>query len=121
METLSREKVKAKKEHYCDYCSCIISKGETYNRSAHKHEGDLFTWKSHQKCVDIAETLKMFDECCDGVGGEDFREIVENEYREILIKTNLELYESKEFKYPKFSEILDFVINNHNNLTSIRG
>lgn len=114
METLQYARpVKARTQHYCNYCGGVISVGDTYEKSSHKHDGEIYTWKSHVKCSAIASKLKMFDYADDGVTAGDFRETILQEYREIMIKTNLTLYESKDFKYPKFHDQLDFVIKHH--------
>jgi len=107
---LEPTKTKANKQHQCNYCLGVIEKGESYERSVHIYD-DLYTWKSHLKCSDIASKLKMFDYADEGVTHDYFYESIIEEYRQIMIKTNLELYESKEFKYPTFHEQLEFVIN----------
>ena len=115
METLSYAKpVKAKKEHRCNYCIYLISKGEVYEKSTHKYYGEVYTWKSHLKCSNIASKLKMFDHADEGVTSENFHETIQYQYQDLMIKHHLELYESKDFKYPKFNEQLDFVIKFHN-------
>jgi len=112
METLSSDRLtKAKKHHCCDYCGILISQGEMYLKSAHKSGGDVYSWKSHLECQKIARDLEMFEASDgDGVTMDFFCETIRQEYHDIMLKTNLELYKNKEFDSPKFQEQLKFVI-----------
>ena len=109
METLSNTTPKAIKEHQCNYCGEKINKGEKYNSQTNVYDGDIYTWKSHKNCTDIASELRMHDECDEGVTGEDFRESIQYAYQDIMINTDIDYYESKEFKYPTFVEQLKVV------------
>lgn len=40
----------ARKEHYCEMCSRIIRKGETYMRGAGFGDGEAWTWKVCAHC-----------------------------------------------------------------------
>ena len=85
MEILQQTKPKAIKDHKCDWCSGIISKGQNYHYSTQVHDGDIYSWKSHEKCMKLAHTLKMFDECGgDGVSESDFYEIIYEAFCDIL-------------------------------------
>ena len=59
---------KARKEHKCQLCGEVISKGETYVYETGKYDGDFFARHLHPECK------KMIDACCDFYG--------ENEYTE---------------------------------------
>lgn len=115
LETLQfAQKVTARNDHRCNYCNGIIPKGSSYDRSTHKFDGTVYSWKSHLSCGAIASKLEMFENSSgDGVTMDFFQESIIEEYREIMIKTNLELYESKEFVYPKFHEQLAFLVKYH--------
>ena len=121
METLSYAKpVKANKEHHCNYCDGLIEKGEVYDKSTHKLDGDVYTWKAHTKCNKIVSDLNMYDSTDgEGVTMEHFQETIQEEYQNIMNKNFNEQYESKEFVYPKFPEQLYFVIEFHKTKTKI--
>jgi len=113
VQTIRRSEVTARKPHTCSYCHGIINKGEKYGSSTNVYDGDMYTWKSHGKCSDIASKLKMFDNEDEGLTDEAFMEYIHMEYGQLQIKANRFYYESKGFKYPAFSEQLDFVCNYH--------
>lgn len=72
METLDRKDRKARKEHRCDYCSEIISKGEVYDWSKHVFDGELYEWKCHKKCSFIARELWEYINPDEGMTEDDF-------------------------------------------------
>lgn len=114
METLQQAtETKSVKEHKCDFCCGIIKKGEIYLRSTHKMDGDIYSWKTHEHCAELAHKLHMYDDCDEGLTTENFIENVKEEYKEIMSKTQTELYESKGFTYPPFAEQLVFVLEYH--------
>jgi hypothetical protein len=113
MERLSDSTPTARKEHKCNFCGGIIGVGEKYERQTNKHDGDIYTWKSHFKCSLIASELRMFDECDEGLTDEDFYESITNEYSNIMSKEFAELYESKGFIIPDFLGQLDFVCKHY--------
>jgi len=100
--------VKARKTHVCNWCGCTIPVGEIYQTQTLKYD-DIYTWKNHIKCMEVAHELKMFDECDEGVTGADFYEYVTEEFRELWRKLDNEMYESKDFKIPEFKQQLEFV------------
>jgi hypothetical protein len=108
------KKVKAKKKHVCNYCCGAILPGETYERYTLKYD-DLYTWKAHPRCTEIAEKLRMFDECDygDGLTADDFQECIYEEFNVIWNEKDLDYYESDDFVIPKFQEQLDFVCNHY--------
>ena len=106
MTTLSYpEKTKARKKHRCNYCQYLINEGDTYLKSTHVAFGDIYTWKSHQKCEEIAQKLNMFDECDEGLTSDDFIEHIMNEYDN--------LNGPKMPRGTGFKHYLDFVLNHH--------
>lgn len=112
METISHAtQTKAIKDHRCNFCCEVIEKGTTYLRSTHSHDGDIYSWKTHEPCAKIAEKLKMYDNVDEGLGSEDFIENIKEEYNQIMSDTQNELYESESFTIPKFKDRLLFVIN----------
>ena len=113
MQTLLIEKTRAKKQHKCDFCGLIIEIGEVYERQKNVSEGTLYTWKSHLSCNKIAAKLEMFDNCDEGVTGEDFKEYIREEYQNIMQSKFNDIYESKEFHFPIFADQLNFVKTQH--------
>lgn len=74
METLEWKDRKARKEHYCDFCSGIIQKGEVYDWSKHVNDGKLYEWKSHKKCSFLCGELWDYADPDEGMDEETFRE-----------------------------------------------
>lgn len=110
METVSEIKVvKARKLHRCSWCGGIINIGEKYQTATYKDD-EIYVWKNHIRCMDIAQELKMFDEC-DGYGvtEEDFCEFIKDEYSNIMDKL-----EDETTPVPGFLEQLNFVCEHHN-------
>jgi hypothetical protein len=88
METLTQPtETKARKKHYCNFCSGEIMIGQTYLRSTHVYDGDIYNWKSHKYCSQLADRLNMYDECefDEGLTSDGFMEIVNETYLNILI------------------------------------
>jgi len=81
MESLSKSKPIAKKEHRCDFCGGIIRVGERYEKQTIV-DGCIYDFKTHESCEKVAIELDMYDDyyCCDdGLSGEEFEENI-NEY-----------------------------------------
>ena len=103
--------IKAIKNHKCNYCLQLIEKGSFYNRSTHVFEGNIYDWKSHIHCSEIASKLNMHDYADQGVTSDQFIETIQDEYLEIISRTQEQLYENEYFIYPKFAEQLRFVLD----------
>lgn len=87
METISYPKeTKARKKHRCNFCNELIFAGEVYIKSTHVYDGGMYDWKSHKHCSELADTMKMYDECDDGLTADDFMEFVSEKHHEILVK-----------------------------------
>lgn len=107
METISDPKqVKARKAHVCNWCGCTIHVGETYNTATYKYD-EVYTWKSHLKCMDLVSALSM--EGDEGISAETFYEYITEEFSSIWRELDEELYESKDFVIPDFKEQVAFV------------
>jgi hypothetical protein len=74
-DLLQSKKRKARKIHICDYCGENINVGETYNWSKLVCDGDLYEWKSHEKCLSVASFLWNMVDPDDGMTGEVFCEV----------------------------------------------
>lgn len=84
MITLKLVRPKAKKQHKCNYCNGTIEVGEVYSRSTHVYDGDLYEWKSHDKCQFLASELRMFEDVDEGVTMDYFMESVNEAYRTLF-------------------------------------
>lgn len=85
MEVLQEKTRTAAKLHRCDYCYGIIEKGDSYNNSTLVADGEIWTWKSHVHCQELALKLNMFAECYgEGLTADDFQETITEEYRKIV-------------------------------------
>ena len=73
-ECLKQEERKAIKQHVCNYCNCIIEKGEKYNYGKYKCDDDFFEWKTHKRCDFIATELWDIVDPEEGMSEEDFFE-----------------------------------------------
>ena len=61
---LQRNAHKARKRHICDWCLSFIEIGETYNRAS-MIDGDLYTFKSHLPCDELADHfMSQADDDC---------------------------------------------------------
>lgn len=75
-ETIQEPKiVKANKQHKCSFCGGKIVVGERYHVGVLKND-DLYRWKSHLTCDELAVKMNMYDGWGDGVTAEDFQEHV---------------------------------------------
>lgn len=72
METISRVKRKARKDHICDTCGSKIFKGEEYEYTANVDCGNIWGWKSCYHCEPLVR--QMFEEGFfpDGYNDTDF-------------------------------------------------
>lgn len=113
VEIINDTIVKARKQHVCNLCGEAIIVGEQYERVTCKYDGDIYTWKTHLDCTEIAHKLNMFDYADDGLTEDDFCEYIKEEWANILWKLDNENYESKTHEIPPFKEQLDFVIKHH--------
>ena len=66
MNVISTKNKKANKFHKCDLCGLLINHGEVYNSQVIADGGDIYTFKAHLSCIDIAKKLDMFDNTDDG-------------------------------------------------------
>lgn len=60
-EFSSTKILRARKEHRCCECRAAIPRGDRYERTAGKWDGDLYVFKTCLACVDVRTSL-----CCDG-------------------------------------------------------
>ena len=88
MEIICETRPKARKEHRCDFCALPIKKGNTYKRQVAKID-DVYTWKAHLHCDELAGRLGLYKECCwdEGVTADYFREGV-REYLRSKLQAN---------------------------------
>lgn len=108
MEIISTSKQKARKKHICNFCELPIEIGTIYERQVCK-DSDIYTWKSHIYCSEIAHKLKMFDGVWnDGLTANDFKECITQEYKSLIILTD------ESFSIlPPFKNQLEYVITHY--------
>lgn len=128
METLKNPtETKAVKEHNCSFCGEIIAKGTVYEKSTHKNNGDVYDWKSHKHCSDLASRLKMYDDAEDGLTQDCFMEIVDNHHDDLLLKqlpkNDINNYSDiiEQFKKVKWRDKFWFVIKYYNRMDKLKG
>jgi hypothetical protein len=125
METLSYPKeVKANKEHRCDFCCDKIRENEKYITSTYKQYGQVYTWKSHTYCSDIASRLKMYEDCDEGVTADDFQETIHSKYFDLILskfsQEDIKKYSDviQQFRKVYFKNKLMYVISYYKKLDS---
>jgi hypothetical protein len=123
METLSYPKeTKARKKHSCDFCGDKIIVGEKYIKSTHVFDGQIYDWKTHKYCYELANKLKMYDDCDEGVTQDIFFQSVNDKHDDILISQIPEKDASKygdiirQLTKVRFKDKLWFVIRYINKL-----
>jgi hypothetical protein len=105
MQILHSSSPKARKEHKCCFCFAKIKIGSVYDLQTNIFDGDIYTWKAHKRCSQIAEKLKMYDYADEGVTSEDFQETIKEEFHN--------LQTTEDYDIPDFYGQLDFVCNKH--------
>lgn len=108
MNVLSNSKPKARKEHRCDFCYDKINKGEVYDSQVCVYD-NIYNWKTHARCSEIASELNMYDDYNDGVTGDDFCDDIRQEYINLKDAIDPMFHKKEGFKYPPFKEQLDYV------------
>lgn len=126
METISYAvEVKAKKQHLCNFCCEKISQGETYNKSTHKQDSIVYSWKAHKHCSDIASRLKMYEDCDEGLTGDSFQENIHSEYFDLLVskfsQNDIAKYSDviQQFRCVRFKDKLNYVIRYYSSIDKI--
>lgn len=56
-DNLEQKRVKARKEHRCDWCRCRINKGEEYTFNKNIQEGEFNTWKECDTCKEFVKEM----------------------------------------------------------------
>lgn len=64
----------ARKDHTCNYCGDVIHKGEKYDYSKLVQDGELYEWKCHLECNNIANILWEYIDPWEGMTEDDFYE-----------------------------------------------
>lgn len=108
MQLISSSKQKARKQHTCDWCELTIEAGTVYERQVFKDD-EIFVWKNHISCAEIAHKLGMFDPYGDeGLGSNDFQEQITEEYKNLMI-----LADESFSVLPPFKHQLEYVVAHH--------
>ncbi len=86
METLKNPtETKARKEHKCDFCNEAIRESTLYMKSTHVYDGDIYSWKTHKQCADLALRLNMYEDCDEGLTQDMFCETIHEVHDDLLI------------------------------------
>lgn len=72
LETICQKSRKARKQHTCNYCGNKIEVGQVYNHAVMKFD-DVYTWKAHLECIQIATELWGFIDPLEGMTEDDFQ------------------------------------------------
>ena len=91
----------ARKDHCCNLCFGNIRQGKVYINSTHIYDGQVYRWKTHKDCAEIANRLKMYDYCDEGLTQDDFVASIDCEHERLMIQ----LLPKNELQ--KYSEIIE--------------
>ncbi len=85
MDILVDKRVKAKKEHTCDFCNKVIAKSEEYRLSTIAYEGTIYNWHSCDRCKTyVTEAFEVLGDLIDdGLTQEMFEEFMREYHPEI--------------------------------------
>ncbi len=88
MGTIRDKRVKARKEHVCDYCEKKIVKGEEYRLSTHTYDGEIYDWHSCDRCrLFVVKAFKeLGDYVADGLSEQDFKDFMWESHREVAVE-----------------------------------
>ena len=98
VEVLYKKERVARKEHKCNFCGEVIRIKEKYEFSQLKYEGELYDWKNHIKCGNIARELDMYSQCDDGLDDETFKELL-REYLWEQMGDEFDEYDNQDHTY----------------------
>jgi hypothetical protein len=88
MNTLTDKRVRARKEHKCDYCSKVIEIGEEYRYGVYTNEAMIYSWRSCDRCrFYVTKAFKeLGDYVADGLGEQDFKDFMWESHREVAVE-----------------------------------
>lgn len=88
MKTLRDKRVRAKKEHTCDFCEKKIMKGEKYQLSTHIYDGDIYDWHGCDRCRKYVEYAfkELGDLLDEGLTAEEFYDFMRGYYPNVAEK-----------------------------------
>lgn len=72
VQVLKSIKPIARKKHKCMFCGGVISIGQKYDRQTCIYDGSVYDCITHEECIKIASKLDMYDDCDEGLNGEEF-------------------------------------------------
>ena len=73
-EEILSEWRKARKPHRCDLCNGTIEPGERYEHYVGKFDGEIYTFRSHEKCKYVSDEIWDYCDPDEGMGIDDFWE-----------------------------------------------
>lgn len=62
----------ANKEHRCEFCFEKITIGQKYVRQTNVYDGVVYDFITHKECKEVADELRMYDDCDEGLDGDGF-------------------------------------------------
>lgn len=79
IQTLLNSTPIARKEHICDFCGCLIQKGEKYRRQTNIYDGSVYDFVCHCDCHEVASLLDLYIDCDydEGLTSEYFLEAID--------------------------------------------
>ena len=85
MQTIRDKRVKARKEHICDFCEKTIVKGEEYRLSTHVYDGEIYDWHSCDRCREyVSQAFKeLGNGLNEGLTAEEFYDFMKEYYPDV--------------------------------------
>lgn len=126
VESIHHETRKSRKERRCNFCDCMIRKGETYMHSVDKFDGELYEWNTHLHCDSLCSAIWDYVDPDEGMTDYDFQEAVDEIMRTLYCPAHCDKYDAEEEGcrqgidrdacYRKFAEFMETHV-----LSRIRG
>lgn len=85
MDTIREKRVKARKEHICDFCEKKIAKGEEYRLSTHIYDGEIYDWHSCDRCKEyVSQAFKELGNCLnEGLTADEFYDFMRSYHPDV--------------------------------------
>ena len=72
MEVIERRNVRARKDHRCDLCGCVIAKGELHEWQKNKCNGELYVFRVHLHCQELSGKIWDYVDPDEGMCDDEF-------------------------------------------------
>ena len=77
MNTIRSKHVKARKNHVCDLCGCVIQKGETYEHQVNMQDGRVYDFRAHLHCQELSSAIWNYVDPDEGMTLDYFQDAVQ--------------------------------------------